>query len=606
MGGIIMKTAKSDTKKDRLIAFATFETEFCKLGGLAAVMTWLPKEMSRPENNEPCIILAPHFKEITNPEKLKADKKIRDFSHVLSFSFPVVELAYAVDVVEMIDADGISIYLLSCPGFFTAPKNPYVNPCNPAKPLDPYRNPINPERLTEDALLFCAAAPVALVELHKEGKIPAQNLILHLQDWETACVAKAVQQVHYQPEISSMRCTLTLHNPYDRYIDASSSTVVQNLADYLKLSHGNVLPQTIPLMHGSVSTVSENFADELHTDPLHTKAFAPHLQYLFAQKPIIGIDNGLFKTKEFPFSSSVEKEARKGNLQPLCDEKMKRRVELGQVMQTYQQELAKDKSKESWGSDLDLTDAAVPVFFLIGRDDPCQKGYDVMAQAIRNTRKEGRYIFAPIPGDEDLLGLTFLKQLAADCPGRVKVFPFRIDLQVYEKLMIGCSYMVMGSLYEPFGAATEAYLAGVPVVARATGGLVQQVTPWLDESRQNYLPDSVLRVVRKFHSENDPATGLLFREQRLEARKEEEGWKQIVGCGYWHNNPKLDRVSERADGELYKAMVAAAAAALDKAIEIYQELPLVYSGMIYNGYQLLNKFGWDRAIAGYRKFMYDV
>lgn len=604
----MMEQSATDKKqeKNRLIVFVTFETELCTLGGLGAVMTWLPQEMNKSAHHEPCIIIAPFFKQIIRLDELVEKKKIQNFGQVLSFSFPIAGKSYTVEVLIIESLNGVPIYLLSSPDFFTAPKNPYVNPCDPARPLDPYRNPINPERLTEDALFFCAATPLALLELHREGRITAAHLVLHLQDWETASVVQAVQQVHFQPEITSCVCTLTIHNPYDRYLDATNSLVAQSLAGYLKLQHGNVLLQTMPAMHGSVSTVSENFAAELHSDPMHTKAFAPHLQYLFAEKPVVGIDNGLFKAKVFPFSKSIEQEARAGNLQPLYKEKMKRRQELDQVMQSYQKELTKDKTRETWGTDLDLADPTAPVFLLIGRDDPCQKGYDVMAEAIRLTKNKGCYIFTPIPGDEDQLGLGFLKRLADDCPGRVKVFPFRIDKDVYETLLRGSSYMVMGSLYEPFGAATEAYLSGAPVVARATGGLVQQVTPWVDETRKSYLPDSALRVIRKFHAESDPPTGLLFREHRLDPRIEEEGWKQIVHCAYWKENPKADRVAERSSAELYRAMVTAAAAALDKAIDLYAQQPLAFCGMIYNGYQLLDKFGWDRAIAGYKKYLYDV
>ena len=75
-------------------------------------------------------------------------------------------------------------------------------------------------------------------------------------------------------------------------------------------------------------------------------------------------------------------------------------------------------------------------------------------------------------------------------------------------------------------------------------------------------------------------------------------------CGYWQQNPKADRLAERKSSIQFKGMVEAATGALDHAIEIYQKQSLVYAGMIYSGYRILDRFGWDRAIGGYREHLY--
>ena len=132
---------------------------------------------------------------------------------------------------------------------------------------------------------------------------------------------------------------------------------------------------------------------------------------------------------------------------------------------------------QAWGS-LNFDNDNGPIFLFFGRDDPRQKGYDVAAAAIEKIPKgKAKYIFTPIPGDEGLEGLAFLKRLARKRPGEVKVFPFRME-RGYMELQKGASFLVMCSLYEPFGGATEGYVVGTPVVARATGGLVQQVCPY--------------------------------------------------------------------------------------------------------------------------------
>jgi hypothetical protein len=68
---------------------------------------------------------------------------------------------------------------------------------------------------------------------------------------------------------------------------------------------------------------------------------------------------------------------------------------------------------------------------MAGRDDPRQKGYDVAAAAVEdyltlNQRKPecAQFLFFPIPGDEGLAGLGFLRELADRFPEHVLAFPF--------------------------------------------------------------------------------------------------------------------------------------------------------------------------------------
>jgi glycogen synthase len=576
-------------KEQRTIVFVTFETEFAKSGGLSAVMGILPKQTAR--NEKDCFIMAPYFKNITNLAKLEKDKRIKGFSSLPPFQLLTEKKTYMVEMIEVTGLDDFKTYLLTSEGFFTAPSDPYVNPADPAKPMDPYTNPIRPEKLVEDALFFYAAVPKALISLGK-----TKDLILHLQDWETACVAQAVKN---EDGIQSTACLLTLHNPYDRYLDKNkSSNVISELIDYLGLNYDNVLAQMIPLVDGPLSTVSQNFADELTTSPLHHKVFAEHLQSLLESKGLIGIDNGFFGKLKFPFSERARTQAEQGGYEGIQQEKWERREKLGKVVEAYQRELAQS-SKETWGDDLTLSDPNLPVFLILGRDDPRQKGFDVVAAAIQIIPKgKARYIFTPVPGDEGLVGIEFLKKLANDRPGEVKVFPFRLDLAPFTALQEGSSFMVMCSLYEPFGAATEAYLTGMPVVARATGGLVQQVVPYPSAS----LSRHGRQLVALFHDRNSNPTGFLFREPYTV--NEKEGWKKVVDCEYWNKNPKGDRVEDRKGTPLFDAMTQRAAWAFQDAIDLYTSNQIKYAEMIYNGYKMLDHFSWDRAVREYGR-LYD-
>jgi len=576
-------------REQRTIIFVSYESEYAKSGGLGAVMSILPKQMALHEKD--CLVMAPLFKKITNLERLLENKKIKGFKTCAQFDLMIGEKGYIVDIIEVIGPEGFRTYLLSSNDFFNAPADPFMNPVNAEKPMNPYTNPVNPVKLAEDALFFCAAIPKALIELGK-----TQDIVLHLQDWEAACTAKAVKM---DPAFSSAACILTLHNPYDRHLGNMGFGLVAELTNHLGMNYDNILSQMIPLVDGPISTVSQNFADELISSPLHTKVFAKHLQGLFEHKGMIGIDNGIFGEKRFPFPENALAKARQGDFEEIRKEKLKRRKELAKVLKSYQQRL-NTLSKETWGDDLDLNDPDIPVFLVLGRDDPRQKGFDVVASAIDLIPKgKARYIFTPMPGDEGFIGLDFLRKLANDRKGEVKVFPLRLDPEPFRALQKGSSYMVMCSLYEPFGAATEAYIAGMPVVARATGGLVQQVIPYPSAalSRQGYSMSTM------FHCRGNEPTGFLFREPELS--NEVYGWQRIVDCNYWNTNPKGDRQRDRKGTALFDSIVQRSAWALQEAIDLYRTNQQDYSRMIYHGFNMLDNFSWDRSVRNYQR-LYDL
>ncbi len=588
-----MKDVVSQTESkqgDHTVVFVTFETEFAKSGGLGAVMGLLPKQMAQHEG---CLVIAPYFDHITNLDKLVERDKIQSYATRASFSLSIGGETYPVAVIEVVGRDGFTTYLISSKGFFTAPVDPYTNPRDPTRPMDPNTNPIRPDKLVEDALFLCAALPRVL-----EALDCSDGIVLHLQDWETACAAQAVRR---DRDVGQVCCVLTLHNPYDRYLGAVKSDVAAALISHLGLKRENVLTQMIPLMVGPILTVSETFARELVSDPLHTQVFAPHLQPLLEDRGVKGVDNGLFGERVFPFSPEAREQAEQGNFDAIQREKWERRQDLAEVLDAYQQELAQmvDPNREAWGDDLDLSDPWKPVFLMMGRDDPRQKGFDVIVEAIRHLPpNSARYIFTPIPGDEGLKGLAFLRHLARERPGEVKAFPFRLSPEAFGALQKGSSYMVMGSLYEPFGAANEAYLTGMPVVARATGGLLQQVVPYSAAGLSQFGQ----MLVSSYRGADDPPTGFLFREPSTPANV--QGWRRIVDCAYWHQETKGDRIADRRGTALFDGMVSGAVAALEAAIQLYTSNQARYAEMIYRGFQMLDQFSWDRAVSEYRH-LYD-
>ena len=562
---VSLKKANPDTAV-RTIVFVTFESEFAPLGGLAAVMGVLPKRMAQVEKGE-CFTIAPFFRYITSC-KPTVFQEIHSTGHTFSLSFGGER--HEVEVFEHRDKNGFMTVLLDSPEFFNSPCN-CEDPADPQRPCNPYRDPVHPDQLLRDALFFCSAVPKTLLALGK-----TQNLILNLQDWEAVCVALTMRQ---EPGMVSATCVLTVHNPYDMPVTNKDIKEISTQ----RLAGETVLSKMIPLLDGPLCTVSKNFAAEMVRDPLHTVVYVPYLQGQFKKKGIIGINNGLFGKLDFP-QNAIDA-ASKGDCQQLLMEKHRRREAMVTVLQ-------ESTPSRAWGS-LDWSGFDGPIFLMFGRDDPRQKGYDLAAAAIQKIPKgKAKYIFTPIPGDEGLDGLNFLKALAEDRPGEVKVFPFRMA-KGYLELQRGSSFIVMCSLYEPFGGATEGYAVGTPVLARATGGLIQQVTPY--PSRCCSM--AVRRLVESFHPNLDAPTGFLFHEPEMPSPDVEAGWKTIVDCAYW---PAGDRITDRVGTRLFDAMVQEAARAFLDAIELYTRDRASYAKMMYNGFKMLDHFSWDRTVQEYQ------
>lgn len=563
----LLQQPRPDRQSKKSVVFVTFESEFAPVGGLAAVMKVLPRRMARLSDEE-CFTVAPLFRNITRckERRWKALEKLERGCRV-RFDGDY----HSVTIFRHVDDEGFNTYLLDAEAFFNAPCD-CGNPPAPEAPCNPYLNPGNPAQLLTDALFFSAAVPKALVALGH-----TKDLILSLQDWQTAPTAITAKT---EPSIASAACVLTIHNPYDHPLPDEELAKIF----WRQIPGPTVLTKVLPFVDGPICTVSENFAHELTNDPLHTAVYAPHLQDFFRAKSVRGIDNGLFAELDFP--EEAREAAQGGEFAPLLTEKAHRRAALVNVLSEYQPE-------EAWGSLSGLEQFEGPIFMLFGRDDPRQKGYDVAAAAIRRLEPgQAKFVFTPIPGEEGAEGLRFLRTLAEERAGEIKVFPFRME-QGYVELQRGSSYLVMSSFYEPFGGATEGYAVGTPIVARATGGLVQQIAPYPGGS----LSRAVQERTEHFHARHAPPTGFLFREPDLPWETVVQGWRTMVDLDY----ESEDRITGRSGTRLYNAMVREAAWALQDAIRLYRESPRAYAELIANGFGILQAFSWDRAVREYQR-----
>jgi glycogen synthase len=442
--------------------------------------------------------------------------------------------------------------------------------CIPEAPVfDGFPTPYNTDHELRDALLFAAAFAAALPYLEQEHGVR----MIEGQDWQGAAVALTVRD---------RKITLTLHNVYDSV--AVSSELLRELAidpagcpGPAGSSAPTVLERAIPLTVGVLRTVSEGFVRTLLTEPLQAQLLANHLQSIFRRRGVVGVNNGPFK------------EMAEGLLEHLVppDPAGFRNWKLGFRREALAALQAFPVSTENpvWGdrSCLGLEDFW---FMMAGRNDPRQKGFEIAAEACRLYLEGGgtaKFIFCPLVAANGLAGIRFLEELASLFPRDVLVFPgFCPSFAAFRK---GADFGVLASHYEPFGMANEYYLDGVAVVARATGGLLQQVVPLAGCA-------AFSDAVRSRVPASGRPTGILYREPD-NISSDVTGWRLLNDV---ERNPDQWRASA-----LYRSMVSELALALSDA-ERVAATPCLYADMVIAGaLHIQSNFSWQKNKAQYER-----
>ena len=545
----------------RKLAFVTYETPFAPGGGIAAVMERFPAVMRRVGGLE-TIILTPFHHRIRETAKLETS--------------PAGELrigpdARRVRIRLLTGRHGLPWYLLEAEDkeFFAGFPHPYRVAEDPEE---------NGRRLTRDSLLFGAAAAAALDAID-----PNADWVPLLQDWEAATTALALR--------GPRRPFLTLHNSYDSGVSDADLRAVG--IDPSRSKGATVLQRAIPLAASPVFTVSRQFALDLTEDVLQTELMADHLQGLLRDR-LVGVDNGPFAVL------SVDEErlsaARRGNHEPLARWKLENRRKALKALDAHHA----TGGRPVWGDRRRFDrDEAACWFVMAGRDDPRQKGYDVAALAIEqflgSSEDAARFIFFPIPGDEGLEGLGFLQALAERFPERVLALP-SVWREGFLATLLGASFGLMPSFYEPFGMANEFYLMGAVGVGRATGGIVEQIVPL--QGVPSFSPAAARRA-RRWHPQGTPPTGLLFREPDglPSAAADLRG---INAASYSLSDPARGRAAERRSYALYHAMAQATRAAIGDAARLWHSDPALYYQMLVGGIEhIRHSFSWERAAREY-------
>lgn len=537
-----LESAKAEMSVENVV-YCSFENSSAKSGGLFAVVkNILPRLGARSELKK-AVLFSPYFRYITDKTSCKKTGK----SFVLSLGRQKIESFIYINKKN----SAYDEYFIDVPGFFEA-----ANPLN-----DPYiYDTSNPQRnsmyLLEDAIVFSMAAPKAAAILGLR-----ENVVFHVQDWQTALTALTCDLEILKGGLISAKTMVTLHNPYDVYLPKKLFTTL--LGDWHPQQSmmetdddRTVLGCSLPFVDCSVTTVSTTFAKELLEDPCLRDHFTPHLTEFFREQGMTGINNGPFVAKAAGFDNEA-------SLDSLAAEKKRKRGELLEFLGG----LKDDRTFGTIGYGIkniaNLPDE-VPLFFMSGRLDTFQKGYDIAAMAIEGL-EAGRFkfILSPMTAREELLAP--IRRLAEDNPGDVIVLPFRIS-DGYSLLLQGSTYALMPSVYEPFGAAVEFLANGTPVIARDTGGLAEQIN---DECGILYSEDQHSKTSRNIQSyANAPFT--------IEDRR--------------HN-----RWADQMSRSLKMAIMTGA--------DVYANNCDTYYSLIQNGLRKYDEFSWDKAVDGYLSLM---
>jgi glycogen synthase len=539
----------------RQVVLLAFENRIASLGGLAPVMKYLPHHLKKM--GERVVFISPfHAGHAGMRGALQAGLLEVCF---LDIYFRLCN--YEAKLTCYLDTSAeIPSYYLAIPDRFIAGENPYA-----------YKNQTD---LLLDTLAFAAAVPFALARLGI-----TDHILFHAHEWETAPIAITSRMAAMSALLGQTRSILTLHNSFDSGLPPS----FQRTFFGKEIGGETVLQCSIPFLNGPLIAVSTPFACEVRSDPLQRTVFTDHLQTLFAMNPPVGIENGIFGDSHTTFSSSVVKLAEAGDFERLLTRKKTFKRRFVKALGHIRDPRIIGKLK------IDPDDGATPIFYMAGRLDFMQKGFDVMFHAFeRLLRNSAKMVFCPSSRSgarrDDL---RFFREIAARCTGDIEIWPFKIPRRLYDLFLRGSNFLLMPSLYEPFGSANEGLLNGTPIIARATGGLWLQVNSATPVKVPGFYGN--LRLV----VDDQHPTGILFREEYPDELAEKE-WRALLELP----------ASKRLGVPLFQALVAAAHGALLKAIELSSH-PGEYAALVRNGIREVRKFSWERAAQKHVQ-VYDV
>jgi glycogen synthase len=540
-------TKKLKQLKPDNVVFCAFENRFARSGGLATVITNILPSLKESNNIPTVILITPFYPHIMDRKKLRSSN--------IRFTVPFAGRSVRAKLYEhtwtySVPARGkIREYYIEAKDFFDARnklKDPYVYVERNKK--------INNNMLLHNALFYCKAVPFALSALGI-----TEDIVFHLHEWQTAFISLTSKEAMLNGTLHSGATVQTMHNSYDSTVEWKELKKILTRPGKPSLSgiRGQSMSAYqigLQLVDAPLTTVSENFADELTEDIIQTRHYAPHLQNILKANRTYGVNNGMFVdfSREFPKKD-------KHSIDEINKIKFKSRKSLLKVLDTYKPEDRFGELTYKDKSIIKLPDN-IPIVVMSGRLDPIQKGYFVLLRAIEKFAIDTiKFILAPLPVNPS--HLDYFYEVACKCKGNVTVIPLRMK-KGYRELQTGSTFGVMPSIYEPFGAAVEYMASGTVVIGRATGGLIDQI---------------------------DSKSGFLFKEDAVFYRH--ENIKSFIDSGNIMQIRKTNAWAESMADNLYKTLA--------KATALYQNRPALYYKMIQQGFKKASQFNWEKAAKKY-------
>lgn len=580
-----------------ITGIAVWESPFARSGGIGAVLDHLPAALRRRTRSRTVVFVPYHFR-MPATVALRAER-------LGEVDVPLEGRPVSVRVLRHTDRAGVEWVLLE-------PLDAALHASEDGRLFAGRPHPYlvrDHATLVRDALFFGAAVVRSLEVV--AGPDAGWRLSLH--DWEAATTVLAAASYG----LRRARFLLTLHNSYD------SGAVPPERLQGCGISpascpgppgatSASVLERALPLVLPPVTTVSSQFATELLDEDLH-RISAGHLAPALRGR-LVGVPNGPFVT-EVP-AAVQEVLSRDDGGAGLRAWKHGRRQAFLEKLREFDfssEDFPSDGASPreradhspAWGdvgSFGEGQDEATAWFVLGGRDDSRQRGHDVAAAAVDalvSAGSDARFLFLVIPGDEGLEGLRFLHALARRHPRQVLVLPFPFREGFLHSVQ-GAAMGVFPSLYEPYGGVGEFLANGTLPLARATGGILEQVAPWRACAA---FGDAVSRRSSRWFGGGSTPGGILYREPDGEHT---EDWRAIdrgeVGAG--GPGPGPDRLTERLRLSLVREMADELRVALEEATRLWRDEGELYRRMLVSGldHQRLT-FSWDRAAQEYIRLL---
>lgn len=535
-------SAEVTSAQPALAAYCSFENRFAKSGGLGAVTQAILPFLAAHPQVEKALLLSPYYPEFMKQAPVKP---VKQFEFVFFHARRRITLYQYDPSPDQSKPPRPDEYYIQADGFFNSGlhiADPYI--------YNDYHPQLNRERLQQNMLFFCAVLPAVLNALGYTA-----NSVVLLQDWHAAAAAWTIKHALLTGLLSRVSVIHTLHNPFDEFLTWRQWQQILPEFRIAALKNAGftdgctALSLGLGLTDAPITTVSPTFAFELQHDSMNTDYFAPQLQNIFTAVGIRGIKNGAF-IPPLPDLQAVH------SLSDMQQFKRRARMELIKFSTEFQD--PRCIGHLDW-SRPDPAAADPPILVMTGRLDHTQKGYDLTLGAILNLPPGfAKWIVCPLPiqkGDLDIF-----RFVCAERPGDVLVLPFRLSTG-FSTLLTGATFGLMPSLYEPFGAAVEYFSHGTPVIARATGGLCDQI-----QNQHN---------------------GILFRESPLHYTLPEIGEYMALA----------NKTRTRWAHAWAQDMITALIGAIKFGTQVTTATPDLYADWCFNAIQTLPQFNWTETVS---------